>query len=70
VLLDGDVGRMESTSKGGTTANKGLVVVDSVIPSNGPLRVPKAPRLESDVLIDIQGFVSKTDGVFLRHNRG
>ena len=69
MLLDGDVGWIGCCGKGGPTPNEGLVVMDSVTMSNGLPGLAMTSGVEDDVLVHIQGFVGKTDGIFLGHGR-
>ena len=68
MLLDGDVGWIGCCSKGWTTPNEGLVVVNSVGTSYGLPELAMTSGIEDDVLIHIQGFIGKMDVVFVRHD--
>ena len=41
----------------------------SIAVSDGLPRLAMMPGVEGDVLVHVQGFVGKTDGVFLGHDR-
>ena len=70
MLLDGDVGQIGCCGEGWSTPNEGLVVVNSVTTSYGLPGLAMMPGIEDDVLIHVQGFVGKTDEVFMSHDRG
>ena len=69
VLLDGDVGRIGCCGEGWSTPNEGLVVVNSVGTSYGLPGLAMTSGIEDGVLVHVQGFVGKTDGVFVSHDR-
>ena len=69
-LLDGYVGRIGCCGEGWPTLNEVLVVVNSVGTSYGLPGFAMTPGVEDDVLVHIQGFVGKTDGVFMSHDKG
>ena len=69
-LLDGDVGQIGCCGKGGPAPNKGLVVMNSVATSDGLPGLAMTPGVEDYVLVHVQGFIGKTDSVFLGHGRG
>ena len=69
-LLDGDVGRVGCCGEGWPTLNKSLVVVNLVPTSYGLSGLAMMSGIEDDVLVHVQGFIGKPDGVFLGHDRG
>ena len=69
-LLDGYIGWIGCCGEGWSTPNEGLVVVNSVGTSYSLPGLAMTSGFEDDVLVHIQGFVGKTDVVFVRHDRG
>ena len=67
--MDGDVGWIGCCGEGWSTPNKGLVVMHSVAVSDGLPGFAMTPGVKDDVLVHVQGFIGKTDGVFLGHSR-
>ena len=68
-LLDGYVGWIRCSGKGGSTPNEGLVVMHSVATSDSLPGLAMTSGVEDYVLVHVQGFVGKMDSVFLGHGR-
>ena len=68
-MLDGDAGQIGCCGEGWPTLNEGLVVVDSVSTSYGLPGLAMTSGIEDYVLVHVQGFIGKTDGVFVGHDR-